>query len=218
MNGIDLLHASTALVVLAVGAPIADRALPAQGRIPAAEAEGVGPGEVEPATPEPGCWIRIEPEDLELRISPLDSASVALEGGRVKVCYSRPRKLERPIMGRLVPYGEPWRLGANEATAIHVSAPATIAGVDVPAGWHTLYAVPGPEEWRIVVNDRTRRWGIPIDDEVRSADLGSGTVPAEELSRTVELLTIRLRQASERAAEMRIEWERTGLSVPIRLR
>lgn len=45
---------------------------------------------------------------------------VELEGGTVKVCYSRPRKLGRPVMGRLVPYGEPWRLGANEATAIHV--------------------------------------------------------------------------------------------------
>lgn len=202
MSGDRLLVALPALVLLALSVPAANRSAPA----------------VEPDGQTPGCWIRIEPEDLELRISPLDSTSVELDGERVKVCYSRPRKLGRPIMGRLVPFGEPWRLGANEATAIHVSAPATIAGVDVPAGWHTLYAVPGPEEWRIVVNGETRRWGIPIDEEIRSADLGSGTVPVEELSRTVELLTIRLRQTSDRAAELRIEWERTGVSVPIRLR
>lgn len=121
-------------------------------------------------------------------------------------------------MGRLVPYGQPWRLGANEATAIHLTAPATIAGVDVPAGWHSLYAIPGQEEWRIVVNDRTRRWGIPIDEEVRSGDVGSGTVPSEEISGVVEMLTMRLHRTSERAAELRIEWERTGVSVPVRIR
>lgn len=166
----------------------------------------------------PGCWIRGAPEDLELRISPLDSTAVDLDGGTVKICYSRPRKVGRPIMGRLVPFGEPWRLGANEATGVHLPGPGTIAGVEVPAGWHTLYAIPGPEEWRIVVNAETRRWGIPIDEEVRAADIGSGAVPVDSLPESVEMLRIRLRRTSERAAEARIEWDRTGVTVPIRLR
>ena len=173
---------------------------------------------VSPASQSPGCWIRGAREDLELRISPFDSASVNLDGGTIKLCYSRPRKVGRPIMGRLVPFGEPWRLGANEATAIHLPGPGVIAGVEVPGGWHTLYAIPGPDEWRIVVNDETHRWGIPIAEGVRAADLGSGAVPVDALSETVEMLKIRLRRTSGRAAEARIEWDRTGVTVPIRLR
>jgi hypothetical protein len=166
----------------------------------------------------PGCWIRGEREDLELRISRLDSASVELDGETVKVCYSRPRKLGRPIMGRLVPFGEPWRLGANEATVLHLPVAATVAGVPVEAGSYSLYAVPGEASWRIVVNADARRWGIPIDEEVRREDVGSGTVPAETLGETVERLTLRLLRRSPDRAVLRIEWERTGVDVTIELR
>lgn len=166
----------------------------------------------------PGCWIRGEREDLELRISRLDSTSVELDGGTVKVCYSRPRKLGRPIMGRLVPYGEPWRLGANEATVLHLPSPATVAGVPVEEGSYSLYAVPGEASWRIVVNADARRWGIPIDEDVHRQDVGSGTVPAEALDEIVEKLALRLVRRSPDRAVLRVEWERTGVSVPTELR
>jgi len=71
-------------------------------------------------------WVRGDPGDLELRASPFDSTEVVLDPGAVKACCSRPRKLDRPIMGRLVPHGEPWRFGANDATAIPVPTTATI--------------------------------------------------------------------------------------------
>lgn len=168
--------------------------------------------------PPPGCWVRGPRKDLELRVSKLDSAFIGLEGGTVKVCYSRPRKLNRPIMGRLVPYGEPWRLGANEATAIHVPFPAEIAGVEVTPGWYSLYAVPRRETWEIVVNREHRRWGIPIDREVRSDDVGSGTVPVEHRSETVETLTIGLEPVAGDSAKMVISWERTRVRVPVVMR
>lgn len=196
----------TALILIAMGFAV-----------PTVPPSSGAPGAPAPSQT-PGCWIRGAPEDLELRISPLDSTAVELDGGVIKICYSRPRKVGRPIMGRLVPFGEPWRLGANEATAIHLPGPGVIAGVEVPGGWHTLYAIPGPDEWRIVVNDETHRWGIPIAEGVRAADLGSGAVPVDALSETVEMLKIRLRRTSGRAAEARIEWDRTGVTVPIRLR
>lgn len=181
----------------------------------AEEHRASGPGT---PLPPPGCWVRGPREDLELRISKLDSATAELEGGTVKLCYSRPRKLDRPVMGRLVPYGEPWRLGANEATAIHVPFPAEIAGVEVAPGWYSLYAVPGRETWEIVVNRERRRWGIPIDREVRSDDVGSGTVPVERRSETVETLTIGLEPVAGDSAEMVISWERTRVRVPVVMR
>lgn len=211
MNATPLLPAPVVLL-LSIGAVTA-------GSSAAGERDALPePENPRPVGQTPGCWIRTAPEDLELRISPLDSTSVRLSGGTVKVCYSQPRKVGRPIMGRLVPFGEPWRLGANEATAIHLPAPAVVAGVEVSPGSYSLYAVPGPEEWRIVVNEETRRWGIPIDEEVRSSDVGSGSVPVERLAETVEMLTMHLNRTSGRTAELRIEWERTGVSVPVRLR
>lgn len=163
----------------------------------------------------PTCWVRGDRADLELRISPYDSTTVELESGAVKVCYSQPRKLDRPIFGRLVPFGAAWRFGANEATAIHVPAAATIAGVAVEPGWYSLIAVPGEDEWEIVVNTGVRRWGVPIDEEVRQADVGSGTVPAARAVGVVELLTMELVGRGPASADLEIAWDETRVRVPI---
>src|SRR5688500_20140500 len=66
------------------------------------------------------CWVRGSPERVAARPSILDSVSVQLGTSTVKLCYGRPRKNDRQIMGGLVPFGAPWRMGANEATVIHM--------------------------------------------------------------------------------------------------
>lgn len=162
------------------------------------------------------CWIRGDPADLELRISPLDSAIATLEADTLKLCYSRPRRLGRPIMGRLVPFGEPWRLGANEATALHTPVPLRIGAVRVGPGSYSLYAIPDSVRWRIVVTGAVDRWGVPISDDVRRADLGETAVPVERVRDGVELLTMRFERTGAGALDLVIEWERTRLRVPIR--
>lgn len=161
------------------------------------------------------CWVRGDPADLELRASPYDSTLVGLDDGLVKVCYSRPRKLGRPIMGRLVPYGEPWRFGANEATAIHVPTRAAIAGVAVEPGWYSLMAIPGEGEWQIVINAQARRWGVPITEEVRSADIGTGRVLATEKVGSVELFTLELVPTAPSSADLVMAWDRTRVRIPV---
>lgn len=49
------------------------------------------------------CWVQGPREDLEIRASPFDSTAIKLSGGQAKVYYSGPRKLGRPVFGRLVP-------------------------------------------------------------------------------------------------------------------
>lgn len=163
----------------------------------------------------PGCWVRGDRAKLELRASPYDSTSVSLSAGTVKVCYSRPRKLGRPIMGRLLPYGDVWRFGANEATAIHLPTPGSIAGVAVDSGWHSLMAIPGEDAWGIVVNEEVRRWGVPIDDEVRVSDVGVGRVPASEAVGVVELFTLELVPTGPTTADLVVAWDRTRLRIPV---
>jgi len=172
--------------------------------------------DVGPAQRQEACWVRGERSDLDIRISQLDSISTVLEGFPLKICYSRPRALGRPIMGRLVPYGEPWRLGANEATVLHTPVPLMVGEVRIEPGEYSLYAIPDSTEWQVVVNDTIRRWGIPISRDVRAADLGLTAVHVESLLEAVELFTMRFERTSA-AVDLVIEWERTRIRLPIRL-
>jgi len=165
-----------------------------------------------------GCWFRGNTSEVAGRASKHDSSSLALEGGTIQVCYGRPQRRGRTIMGQLVPNGVPWRMGADEATAIHVPFPARIAGVNVAPGWYSLYAIPEAKQWRIVVNGDAQRWGVPINDTVRTKDLGSGVVLTEHLDAPVEALTITLRPKSSSAATMDVEWENTRVRIPVERR
>jgi len=162
------------------------------------------------------CWIRGPADKLAERASPLDSIVVQLGSGTMKLCYSRPSARGRKIMGGVVPLDEPWRLGANEATSINVPVPAEIAGVRVTPGTYTLYAIPGASKWQIVVNRGVQRWGVPIDKEVRTGDVGVGTVTTESLGAPVETLTLKFAPAGGNATELVLEWEKTRVRIPIR--
>ena len=167
------------------------------------------------ATPS-SCWIRGPADKLTERPSPLDSIAVQLGGGTLKVCYGRPSARGRKVMGDLVPFDQPWRLGANEATSINVPFAAEIAGVRVQPGTYTLYVIPGASKWQIVVNRGVQRWGVPIDKDVRAADVGAGTVNTESLGAPVETLTLKFAPATGNGTELVFEWEKTRVRIPIR--
>jgi Protein of unknown function (DUF2911) len=162
------------------------------------------------------CWIRGPADKLAERASPLDSIAVQIGGGTMKLCYSRPSARGRKIMGGVVPFDEPWRLGANEATSIHVPFAGEIAGVRVQPGTYTLYAIPAASKWQIVVNRGVQRWGVPVDNEVRAKDVGAGTVTTESLGAPVETLTLKFAPAAGNATELVLEWEKTRVRIPIR--
>src|SRR5690606_14052097 len=163
----------------------------------------------------PACLYGASGDELTSRPSPPDSSVVRLGEGAVKVCYSAPSARDRQIFGGLVPYGRPWRLGANEATTLHVTVPAEIGTVRVEPGTYSLYAIPGESEWTIVVNRAAERWGIPIDENVRAQDVGSFTV-APEATDHVERFSIDLEPAEGGAAQMVIAWETTRVAFPVR--
>jgi hypothetical protein len=167
-------------------------------------------------TASPACWIRDDPADLELRISPLDSITTVLGTDTIRICYSRPRMLGRPIMGRLVPFGAAWRLGANEATVLHTPVPLVVGDARVPAGSYSLYAIPDRDEWRLVVNATAQRWGVPISGGVREADRDTTTARVGTTPEPVEMFTMRFEPTAGGRVELVMEWERTRLRVPIR--
>jgi hypothetical protein len=91
------------------------------------------------------------------RLSPPAKASCRFSDGKtITVDYSSPRVRGREIFGHLVPYGEVWILGANEATTFDTTANVTAGGKDVPAGTYTLFAIPNPDSWTLILSKSTR--------------------------------------------------------------
>ncbi len=144
------------------------------------------------------------PEELAARPSPLTDVTVDYENGVGTLCYGAPSARGREVIGGLVPFGSPWRAGANEPTTLHLTAPALLGtipserGIDafmalnpvaLEAGSYSLYAIPGEEEWEIIVNPNHERWGVPITDEVRSTEVGSFRVVPGTTDEMVETMS-----------------------------
>src|SRR5205807_4544765 len=83
--------------------------------------------------------------------SPPASATCDLGGGKtIKTDYSSPRMKGRKIYGGLVPSGEVWRTGANEATTFVTSNDVVVGGKTVPAGNYTIFTVPNADKWTLI--------------------------------------------------------------------
>lgn len=150
--------------------------------------------------------------------SPLDSVTLRLGDGVLKVCYGRPSARGRTMIGGAdVPFGRIWRTGANEATMLHVTRPVMIAGIHVEPGSYSLYTVPGEREWEIIVNRSYLQWGheSTYTDSVRAQEVGRGRVPVAATPAHVEQFTIRGEAGRNGAATLILEWERTRVAVPV---
>ena len=148
------------------------------------------------------------------RVSPAASASCDLGGGKIiKTVYSRPGMKGRKIYGDLVPFGKVWRAGANEATTFVTSSDLVIGGTTVPAGKYTIFTVPEPDKWTLIINKKTGEWGIPYkyeNDELARVGMKRSTLPVP-----VEDFTIAY-DKSPTGCTLRMDWETTRASADIR--
>ena len=148
--------------------------------------------------------------DSEGRQSPLQELRFSAGGGEALLCYGAPSARERVVMSELVPFGEPWRVGANEPTTLHLSADAMVGGVALAAGSYSLYATPGESEWEFHLNSNFERWGIPIDAEVRSTEIGSFSAMPSATAEMVEMMTFEHMDGA-----LRLSWENTQVDIPL---
>ena len=91
--------------------------------------------------------------------SPAATVTQELGISSVKIEYHRPAVKGRKLWGGLLPFGEVWRAGANEATTITFSDPVTIGEKVLPAGTYAFFAIPGPRTWTLIFNKTARQWG-----------------------------------------------------------
>lgn len=150
-------------------------------------------------------------QDKAKRPSPPANAQCQFSDGKsIKVDYSSPRAKGRKIFGDLVPYGQVWRTGANEATAFVTDTPLTAAGKDIPAGNYTIFTVPAADKWTLIINKKTGEWGIPYKYE--SDELARVDMHVSKTSAPVENFTIAFDQKGN-TCTMRMEWENTRAQV-----
>jgi len=166
------------------------------------------------------CWIapgRGTPAEAQQRPSPKMSLEFTLGGQTATLCWDAPSLRGREVFspGGLQPFGQPWRLGANEATALHLPFGGDIGGVEVGPGSYSLMAIPGEESFEIIVNSVTERWGVPIGPEVRSNDLGSFTRSVTQLDEPVEQMRFRFESHGENMGHLVMEWETTRVEIPV---
>lgn len=134
------------------------------------------------------------------------------DGKTITVNYSSPRMRGRRIFGDLVPYGEVWRAGADEATSFVNDVNVLVGGKDVPAGKYTLFTLPTPSKWTLILSKQTGEWGIPYPGE--RYDFGRMEMKLSKLPSPLENFTISFDQAGSSCA-MKLDWETTRASVEI---
>ena len=157
-------------------------------------------------------------DDKSKRPSPPASAACKFSDGKtIKIDYSSPRAKGRKIFGEasekaLVPYGQIWRTGANDATTFVTDTNLNVGGKAVPAGSYTIFTVPKADAWSLAISKKTGEWGTDYPGE--KEDLVRVPMSVSKTSAPVENFTIAFDQAGGKCT-LRMEWENTRSSVDI---
>jgi hypothetical protein len=152
-------------------------------------------------------------QDKSKRPSPPASAECKFSDGKsVKIDYSSPRAKGRKIFGGLVPYGQVWRSGANEATTFVTDSDVVVGGQKVPAGSYTIFTVPEASQWSLVISKKTGEWGT--DYPGPSEDLARIPMTVSKTAGPVENFTISFDQAGSKCT-LNMDWENTRASVDV---
>jgi Protein of unknown function (DUF2911) len=155
----------------------------------------------------------VSAQDKGSRPSPPAKAECKLTDGKtVKVDYSSPRMKGRKIYGGLVPYGQVWRAGANEATTFVTDTDINVGGTTVAAGSYTIFTIPGEDKWTLVISKKTGEWGTQYPGPEN--DLARIDMKVAKLPSPVENFTIAFDENGGNCT-MRMDWENTRASVNI---
>jgi len=150
-------------------------------------------------------------KDKSQRPSPPAQAQCQFSDGKtITVDYSSPRMKGRKIFGDLVPYGQVWRTGANEATSLVTTANTKAGNQTIPAGNYTIFTIPNQDKWTLIINKKTGEWGIPYKYE--SDELGRVDMKVSQTPSMAENFTISFDQMAN-SCTMDISWENTKASI-----
>jgi hypothetical protein len=143
--------------------------------------------------------------------SPPANVSATMAGKKINIDYYAPSMHGRKIMGGLVPFGQVWCTGANWATKITTEANLQIGDLKLPAGSYSIWTIPDPKVWTLVINKQTGQFHLDYDS---SADFGRTRMNLKTLSNPVETFKIDLRSEGGNKGTLALDWETTEAYVP----
>ena len=174
-------------------------------------------------------WIAAQDLHPSRRPSPMGMARISLGDTYVRVVYNRPYKRDRNNIfgtkesGALVPFGERWRTGANEATEITVTRDVLVAGQKLPAGTYSVSTTPGADTWKVHLNSKLGLDGLgtfanntftPVDLAPTDVIVVSRSATQLPADKEVDQMTFEFEKTGA-GADLVLRWIRTEVRVPI---
>lgn len=151
--------------------------------------------------------------------SPEQTITHTSKDANFSVFYNRPFKKKRKIFGDLVPYGEVWRTGANEATTFTTDTDIMVDGSILKSGTYSLWTIPNKDSWKIIFNGEDYDWGVSMIDGTPARDpeydVLTLEVPVQPLLNVVEQFSIYFQDASDFTI-MYLAWDQTAVAVPLK--
>lgn len=146
------------------------------------------------------------------RVSPKASLFQTVGLTDVTINYNRPGVKGRQIWGALVPYGQVWRTGANEATTIEFSDDVWINGNKLAKGLYSLHTIPGQDQWTVIFNSVAEQWGSYSYDAAKDA-LRIQVAP--ETADHREWMSFEIPEMTTDTAKIVLRWEKVAVPFTI---
>lgn len=144
--------------------------------------------------------------------SPKGNISQIVGNTLIGVEYERPSARKRRIYGGLVPWNKVWRTGAGNCTKISFDKEVTIEGQRVPSGRYSIFTIPNPNEWVVILNRDTTLYGSYHYNAKK--DVTRFTAVPVKSNRYYETLNFDI-ELNEHNAEMYISWANTQIKFDI---
>ena len=150
-------------------------------------------------------------QEKKARVSPHEAVKANVDGNEMSVVYGRPYTKDpktgekRKIWGTLVPFGKPWRLGADEATLLTTQQPIILGGKSIPAGTYSLFMMPTTDKaGTLIVNKQTGQWGTKYDEK---QDLVRVDMKGEPASPANDQLMIAIDKNPAGGGTLKVAWD-----------
>ena len=160
------------------------------------------------------------------RLSPHETISSVISGDRVMLVYGRPYTKSphtgeiRKIWGGLVPYGQVWRTGADEATLLIVQKPIVLGGATIPAGCYSVWTLPNEDGTaKLIINKQIGQWGedlrTPENVYDDANDVARVDLKKSDLDDSVDQFTMSIEKDPDvkGGGLIKLKWEKTQYAV-----
>ncbi len=159
-----------------------------------------------------GTVLAQVPPSRVLRASPYASVTQTVGTSELSVMYHRPAVKEREIWNKLVPFGQVWRAGANNATSFSFSDDVQIAGTTLKAGRYEFFVIPNADSWTLIFNSATDQWGAYSYDSTKNVVVFT---VKPEVSAHEEWLSFSFADLTVNSAKVILRWEKLSASFVI---